>query len=98
MPRDWIEVVAFRVAEEPGRIPVDVRCACGQEMSFRRVFVPNAVGCGWAAGEVSGLCPSCRRPIRVEVRVQVKAHFLGPSAPAEAETGRVAAEEEGETG
>lgn len=83
LPTDWVKITAFRVAEEPGRIPVDVKCPCGQHISFRQIYVYPAVGTRWKDGDREGLCPSCRRPIRVTVTVSVKAEITGRPEPEE---------------
>jgi hypothetical protein len=74
--RRKVDVLAFRVAEEPGRIPVDVRCACGEPMMFRHVYVAPSAGRRSQVGETTGLCPCCGRPIHVSVRVEVDARLL----------------------
>lgn len=77
-----IDIVAFRVAEEPNRVPVDVRCLCGRHLSFRRIFVNQANHTRWQDGSQEGVCPDCGRPLRVEVTVTAKATVIGRPEPA----------------
>lgn len=87
LPNGRVGILGFRVAEEPGRIPVDVRCLCGQAVCFRRIFV-LATDTAWAEASHEGLCPACRRPLRVVVRVMIEATVIGrPEPPADAEAG-----------